>query len=82
MMEKKKGYDIQHTLSNIIGKECKIFIKQDYVITGIIYSIDNFFNFLIYDSSIIKVNKESRFNKCSFLRFIRGEVILYIFFKD
>jgi len=75
-------HDVKRTLSTVIGKKCKIFLKQDYIVTGNIYSIDNFFNFLIYNSSIIKVNKKTRFTKCSFLRFIRGEIILYILFKN
>lgn len=77
----KKG-SRQINLSMIIGKNCKIYINQDYIIVGVIYSIDNFYNILLYNSYIIKLDKEFNLTKHSLLRFIRGEAIRYITFTD
>lgn len=65
-------------LSQIIGKKCKIFIKQNYIVIGKIYSIDNYFNFLVYDTYICKSYKNIILSDYSTLRFIRGENILVI----
>lgn len=65
-------------ISTILRKKCKIFIKNDYIITGFIYSIDKFCNFLVYNSYISKINKKNIQYNYSYLRFIRGETILYV----
>jgi small nuclear ribonucleoprotein (snRNP)-like protein len=78
-----KKLEIQKIKSHlIVGKKCKIFLKQDYIIKGFIYSIDKFFNFLIHSSYIFKFNKKNIFSNYFFLRFVRGENIIYIMIFD
>jgi|NorSeaMetagenome_1021524.scaffolds.fasta_scaffold08171_2 hypothetical protein len=64
-----------------LGRKCKIFINNNYVITGYVFSTDNFFNFLVYDSYISK-NQKKNCSKFYSFRFIRGEHIIYIKFLD
>ena len=81
-MEKlnNKTNQIAPYLLKTLGKKCKIFIKQNYIINGTIYSIDNFFNLLVFDSYINKSHENFKLQNYSSLRFIRGENILLIMY--
>lgn len=68
--------------SMLLGKKCKILVHPNYIIEGVIYSVDRFFNLLIYNFSTIPVNRNSLARKNSFLKYIRGEFILFIKLMD
>jgi hypothetical protein len=65
-----------------MGRKCKIFIHNNFIIIGFIFSMDNFFNFLVYDSCIFKKDKKKNFSKFYSFRFIRGDCILFIKFLN
>jgi hypothetical protein len=65
-----------------LGRKCKIFIHNNFAIVGFIFSIDNFFNFLVYDCCNFKKEKKKNFSKYYSFRFIRGDYILFIKFLD
>ena len=64
-----------------LGRKCKIFIRNNYVLIGYIFSTDEFFNFLVYTNCISKSQKKNH-SKFFSIRFIRGEYILYLKFLD
>jgi len=77
---KNKADHINPSLLKMLGKKCKIFIKQNYIINGTIYSIDNFFNLLVFDSYVNNSYENLNLRNYSSLRFIRGENILLIMY--
>ena len=64
--------------SKLLGKKCKIYINKDFFLTGNIFSIDKFFNFLVYNCFTFQTTALMVFVKYSMLHFVRGECILYI----
>lgn len=79
-IEKNKNVILKKFL--FLGRKCKIFIHNNFIIIGFIFSMDNFFNFLVYDSCILKKDKKKNFLKFHSFRFIRGDYILFLKFLD
>lgn len=70
--------EIGFQYSKLLGKKCKIYINKDFFLTGNIFSIDKFFNFLVYKCFMFETTTLMVFVKYSVLHFVRGECILYI----
>ena len=70
--------DVDFQYYKLLGKKCKIYTNKDFFLTGNIFSIDKFFNFLVYNCFMVETTTLMVFVKYSMLHFVRGESILYI----